>query len=311
MAMGPDAQAERLSAGSIGLWGRLDHLDLAEAMSVVRWCETMGLAAFWTPEVLGREPFVLQAILSGATRSILLGTAIASVYARDAATARAAAATISELSGGRFVLGLGVSHAEFVAGQRRREFGAPIPTMRAYLEAYRAAPYEGSVPFDDPLILLAALRERMLGLAATVGGAFGYYAPVSWVPRARATLDSGWPSGARRPILAVTMPFVATDDPSAARAAGRAYVGRGLALAIYREVLAAQEFGPADLADGGSDRLIDELVAWGSLDQIRQRLDALRAGGADHVALVPLAPSGRILDAHGLEGVASLVDSLR
>ena len=120
--------------GKLGIWSWLDSVSLAEAADFAAALESMGYGALWVPEAVGRDPFVTLAHLFGNTRSLYLASGIANIYARDAMAMKAARQSLDELSGGRLVLGLGVSHAEMVSGLRQQDYGRPVSTMRAYLE---------------------------------------------------------------------------------------------------------------------------------------------------------------------------------
>ena len=145
------------------------------------------------PETVGREPFTALGLLAGETRRIVLGTGIVSIWGHDAESTRMAAMTLAEATGGRFVLGLGVSHPHLAAQAARPRVREPLTRMREFLGAYRSAVYKGPMATPqsgEPPVLLAALRERMLGLAATeADGAFPYlFTPRasrlgSWRPR--------------------------------------------------------------------------------------------------------------------------------
>ncbi|MDQ3870988.1 MAG: LLM class flavin-dependent oxidoreductase, partial [Chloroflexota bacterium] len=154
--------------GRVGVWGHLDSLPTAELVPYVQRVEELGYDALWVPEVVGRDPFTLLGLLAGLTRRIRLGTSIVSVWGRDAQTMRMSAMTLQEASSGRFMLGLGISHAHMAERLHGRRYEKPLSLMRAYLEAYRSARYRGPryEPHPDPPVVLAALRPRMLELAA-------------------------------------------------------------------------------------------------------------------------------------------------
>ena len=155
----------RTRLGPTGVWVNFDALPTADVLRFAGEVEALGYGALWVHETLGREPFALLGALAGTTSRIALGLGIASVYARDAAAAHCGARTIADLASGRFVMGLGVSHRSSV-GVRGHEYGPPIETMTAYLDAYDGAPWT-AVPGAEPPLVLAALGPRMLALAAT------------------------------------------------------------------------------------------------------------------------------------------------
>ena len=289
--------------GHIGAWGHLDSLWIDDARAYVRRIDELGYGALWVPETVGREPFTLLGILSGETRRLVLGTSIVNIWGRDAQATRMSAMTLAEATGGRFALGLGVSHPHLAEKLRGHRFERPLSQMRDYLAAYRAAPYRGPAAADgaaEPPVLVAALRERMTDLAATdADGAFPYLVTAERVAWMRARLDAAADADAR-PILAVTLP-VALD---AGADAGRAYLTPYLRTPTYRASWELQGFEPQDWEAPGSDRLVDAMVAIGSVADARRRIDELHQAGADHVAVIPLSADGTTEHLPTLEALA-------
>ena len=293
----------QLELGRVGVWGHLDSLAAPDAIAYVRRAEALGYATLWVPETVGREPIALLGLLAGATDAINLGTSIVNIWGRDAQATRMAALTIAEASGGRFVLGLGVSHPHLAARLRGHRFERPLSRMREYLAAYRSAIYRGPTAdgAPEPMVLVAALRERMVELAATdADGALPYLVTVERVAWMRGRLDA---AAGGRPLLAVTLPAVigGTDD----REAARAYLKPYLRTPTYQASWELQGFDPSDWEPPGSDRLVDAMVAIGPADLIRERIGAMLAVGADHVAIIPLAPDGATEHGATLEQLAS------
>lgn len=290
--------------GRIGAWGHLDSLGIDEARAYARRVDELGYAALWVAETAGREPFALLAALSGETRSVVLGTSIVNIWGRDAQATRMAAMTLAEATGGRFALGLGVSHPHLAEKLRGHRFERPLSHMRDYLAAYRAAIYRGPMPPDgtpEPLVLVAALRERMTDLAATdADGAFPYLVTPDRVAWMRARLDAAAPD--RHPLLAVTLPVVL--GAGADRDAARAYLTPYLRTPTYRVSWELQGFAPEDWEAPGSDRLVDAMVATGDALQAQRRIQELLAAGADHVAIIPIAPDGTTEQLSTLEALA-------
>lgn len=305
-----ETQPRDLGLGRIGVWGHLDSLPASGLRAYAARVEALGYGTLWVPETVGREPFTLLGLLAGATSSLYLGTSIASIWGRDAQAARMAAETLQEATGGRFVLGLGVSHPHLAQKLRGHTWDRPLEHMRAYLAAYRAAVYKG--PTDPsappPPILVAALRERMLALAATAAdGAFPYLVTADRVAWARARLDAAAEAAGRpRPTLAVTLPVVVEVDPTLAREAARGYLAPYLRTPAYQAAWAAQGFGEQDWQTPGSDHLIDALVAWGAMPELIARVAAFHAAGADHIALIPLDPAGLTEHLPALEALAEV-----
>lgn len=279
--------------GRIGAWGHLDSLSVADARAYARRVEELGFGTLWVPETVGREPFTLLGLLAGATERLVLGTSVVNIWGRDAQATRMAAMTLAEATDGRFVLGLGVSHPHLAEKLRGHRFERPLSHMRDYLAAYRSAIYRGPMPPGDraePLVLVAALRERMAELAATeAGGAFPYLVTADRVAWMRERLDAA--ATGRRPLLAVTLPVV-LSDVSNEREAARAYLGPYLRTPTYRASWELQGFAPEDWEAPGSDRLVDAMVAIGDVGEVRRRIDSLLTAGADHVAVIPVAADG-------------------
>ncbi len=291
--------------GRLGAWGHLDSLPIDAARAYARRVDELGYGTLWVPETVGREPFTLLGLLAAETSQILLGTSIVSIWGHDAQTTRMAAMTLHEASGGRFVLGLGVSHLHLAQKLRGHTFERPLTRMREYLAAYRGAIYRGPmVPGGaEPPVLLAALRARMLALAATeADGAFPYLVTPERVAWTRSVLDAV--ATATRPILAVSMPAVLDIDPNAARAAARGYLTPYLRTPAYQACWAEQGFAEADWEKPASDRLVDAMVAWGDAEALRTRVGELVAAGADHVAVIPVGPDGTTEHLPVLEALA-------
>jgi probable F420-dependent oxidoreductase len=289
--------ARTLDLGRLGVWGHLDSLPVDAACDYARRVEELGFGTLWVPETVGREPFTLLGLLTSGTSSLLLGTSIVSIWGHDPQTTRMAAQTLQEATAGRFVLGLGVSHPHLAERLRGHHFERPLTRMREFLAAYASAVYKGPMADGSPEvpILLAALRERMLSLAATdADGAFPYLVTAERVARMRGALDAAADVAApdRRPLLAVSMPAALSTDPVAARAVGRAYLAPYLRTPTYHASWTLQGFSEADWQKPGSDALVDAMVAWGDVEQLHARVARLTDAGADHVAIIPLAADG-------------------
>ncbi len=286
--------------GRIGVWGHLDTLSATDARAYARRVEELGYGSLWVPETVGREPFTFLGMLAGETSRLVLGTSIVNIWGRDAQATRMGARTLSEATEGRFVLGLGVSHPHLATKLRGHDFERPLTRMREYLAAYRTAIYRGPGSIeDDPPLLIAALRERMTDLAATeADGAFPYLVTPERVAWIRARLDRA--ASDHRPTLAVTLPVVLGDD----RDAARAYLKPYLRTPTYHASWELQGFEAADWQLPGGDRLVDAMVSIGSEADARSRTEALLAAGADHVAVIPIAPDGTTEHLPTLEALA-------
>ena len=234
----------------------------------MREYERLGYRAVWMPESLGsKEVFAHASILLGGSERAIVAPGIASIYARDPMAMANGAKAVAEAFPGRFVLGIGVSHAPSVA-MRGGSYGKPVETMTAYLDGMAAASYAGPEPGEPVPLVLAALGPKMLELAATrTDGAHPYFVPVEHTPIARAALGP-------EPCLAVEMTAVPSTDADDARRIGRAFAKHYLALPNYANNLRRLGWSDEDIANEGSDALIDAVIAWGDVDAIVARVKA-------------------------------------
>jgi probable F420-dependent oxidoreductase len=270
----------RAALGRVGIWSfALQTHPAADERSIVAAYESMGYRATWYPESVGSKEALSHAalLLEGGERMVV-ATGIANIYARDPMAMANGAATLAEAYPGRFVLGIGVSHAPSVE-QRGSIYGRPIERMRAYLDAMEAVDYRGPAPVRPAPLVLAALGPRMLELAAErADGAHPYFVPVEHTRLAREQLG---PS----PVLAVEQAAVLDTDRRRSREVARAFAARYLATANYANNLRRLGWRDEDLAGRGSDRLIDAVVAQGSAATIAARVREHFDAGADHVCI--------------------------
>jgi probable F420-dependent oxidoreductase len=279
------AQRDRLrhQLGRVGAWlTALGMQSAADERAAVGEIEQLGYPALWFGETaVNKEAFVHAAILLAASRQITIATGIASIYARDPSATNAAAQALAEAFDGRFVLGLGVSHAPSVE-LRGHDYGRPVTAMRDYLDAVELAAYRAPPPAEPVPLVLAALRRRMLELARDrAHGAHPYLVTPAHTARARSVLGPD-------PVLAPEQGIVLETDPAQARAIAREHLARYLSLPNYTRSWREDGFGDADLAEGGSDRLVDALIAWGDPEAIAARVRSHLDAGADHVAIQPV-----------------------
>jgi probable F420-dependent oxidoreductase len=201
-----------------------------------------------------------------ATRAIPVATGILNVWRHDPAEVATGTAALGE----RFLLGIGIGHSSNID-----EYKRPLTTMRNYLDALDAA--DPPVPVQRRA--LAALGPRMLELARDrSAGAHPYFVPVEHTRVARAALGDG-------PLLAPELGVVLEPDPERARAIARTHTERYLQLPNYTNNLLRVGLTADDLRDGGSDRLVDAVIAWGDESAIAARVAEHRAAGADHVCI--------------------------
>src|SRR5215467_2768174 len=135
-----------MALGRLGVWASMDAMRADAAAAFAQRVEGWGYGALWVPESRGRNVLVLACLLLANTRTLTVATGIANIYARDAQASVSAQMALAEQSGGRFLLGLGVSHVPLVEGLRGHRYGKPVETMRGYLEAMRRATYAAPTP---------------------------------------------------------------------------------------------------------------------------------------------------------------------
>jgi len=274
---------------NLGRWGVFcftDPLTPAQLTELAQRTEQLGYSALWYPEVLGYESFALGSFLLTRTTRLIVASGIANIYARDATAAKQGQHTLAKLSGGRFVLGLGVSHVPLVEDTRGHQYRSPVATMRAYLDAMNRAAASAPALEEPPPTVLAALGPQMTALAGTrTAGALPYNVTPEHTAQARAILGpESW--------LCVEQKVLLATDASKAREVARQVMAFYLPLPNYCQNWQRLGFSDEDLAQGGSDRFLDAMVAWGNESTIRQRLQAHFEAGASHVCIQALHPDG-------------------
>lgn len=276
-----------MQLGKLGVWSILDAMNSAEIASFAQAVERAGYSALWHAEARGRNSLVTSGWLLANTQKLIVATGIANIYGRDALAMAAARAGLNEQSGGRFLLGMGVSHAPLVDDLRGHHYGKPLAKMRAYLEAMGNAPYDAPPPATSAPMVIAALGPKMLELARDkTDGAHPYNVTPEFTTQARGILgpDS---------LLCVEQMVASVPDAATGRRIARSNLEVYLGLPNYRNNWVRQGFSEADFADGGSDRLIDAMVAWGDDDAICARVQAHWDAGADHVCIQMLSETGK------------------
>ncbi|SNQ52181.1 Oxidoreductase [Frankia canadensis] len=268
--------------GKVGVWsGQFDFSPAGVVREAIAELDELGYPTLWTGEVKGREVLVTASLALATTSRITIATGIAQILARNPLTMTAAHLALTEAFPGRFLLGLGVSHAELMH-IRGAAYTRPLAQMAAYLdemdrmaaEQYRAVP-----PGGVPPRVLAALGPKMLGLARDrADGAHTYFVPPEHTAAAREILGPD-------KLLVPEQAFVLHTDPGEARELARRHTGSYLRLPNYTSNLRRFGFGDDDLADGGSDRLVDTIVPWGDADVLLGRIKEHLDAGADQVAV--------------------------
>ncbi|HWE67067.1 MAG TPA: LLM class F420-dependent oxidoreductase [Acidimicrobiales bacterium] len=290
----------RQRLGRVGTWlGSLQSASADQSRQAARQIEQLGYGSVFSGERIGgKEAFAHQSLLLAATERIVTGTGIANVWSRHAATMQAGADTLEAGYPGRFILGIGISHAPMVDGSGQH-YEKPLAHMVHYLDqmdAARAAMTHSEVPAPR---ILAALRPRMLELARDrADGAHPYFVPPAHTAAAREILGPD-------KLLIPEQAVVLSTRPDEARAIARTHMKLYLTLPNYVNNLRHLGYGDEDLSAGGSDRLVDAIVAWGDEGAIDRRVQEHISGGADHVVLQPLGD----LDS-ALEQLAALAPTL-
>lgn len=247
-----------------------DHRELADAAAEL---EELGFSSLFVPGWLGgSDVFPSFRRLLAATRSLAVVSGVLNVWRR---TPREAAQEFADLERdfpGRFHLGMGLSHAPAL---NPGEFRHPLSRMTTFLDELDV---DGRVPRQRRL--LAALGPRMLDLARErAAGTFPYFVPVEHTRRTRERLGPD-------AVLVVEQSVILETDPSEARDRARqTRMAASLGMPSYRSTLLRLGYGESELEDGGSDRLVDDLIAWGDESAIAERIADHRSAGADHVCL--------------------------
>ncbi|MCW3004546.1 MAG: putative F420-dependent oxidoreductase, family [Conexibacter sp.] len=264
--------------GHLGIWSSelRRHGDDGAVRDAAAELEELGYGALFIPGGTGGDDlFAAVGRLLEATNHAHVITGVINVWMHTAEEVAGAAATLQAAHPGRFLAGLGISHAPLVDAQEPGRYRKPLSAMRAYLDAIDAT----SRPIPADRRLLGALGPRMLDLAAErTAGAHPYFVTTEHTRFARERLGRG-------PLLAVEQAVVLETDPIAARARARRHMEVYLRLPNYVNALLAHGATEDDVRDGGSDRLVDAVVAWGDEDAVAARVAEHRAAGADHVCL--------------------------
>jgi probable F420-dependent oxidoreductase len=287
--------------GSVGVFsGRLQRRPTGEAVSLVNEWEELGYGSVWISESSSaKNVLTFSAVLLGGTKRIAVASAIAVIWNRDPTAMMNAGRTLADAHPERFVLGMGVSHRD-TASSRGHRYDKPLQAMRVYLEEMDAAPYDGHPPEFPALRVLAALGPKMTALAGEMtDGVHPFLSTPEHTAATRATVGRG-------SLVAVEQAVLLTTDAEHARAAARENLDRFLGWPNYRRHVLRLGFDEGDLQNGGTDRLIDALYAWGDETAIQRRAADHIAAGADNVSLQAI-PVGEVDEAETLRRLAPAV----
>jgi probable F420-dependent oxidoreductase len=210
----------------------------------------------------------------------------------------AASKTVAELSNGRFLLGIGVSHRPLVTNLRGHSYDKPYTYMKEYLTRMKAALYRAPEPDEHVPVVLAALHPKMLQLSATeANGTHTYFVPPEHTAKARGAIGP-------KPWICAAQAVILESDPARARTMARTYMKTYVPrLPNYTNNLKALGWKDEDFQNGCSDALVDAIVAWGNEQKIRDRIEAHLRAGATHVCILPIRvdnesmPDPRVMEA--------------
>lgn len=276
----------RKQLGRLGVWSSTEGYAAAAAGDFARRLQEWGYTTLWLPEAVGRDPFVHIAHLSHSADSLLFATGIANLHHRLPGVMMQAANTLGEQTGGRFLLGIGVSHAPMVEGIRKVTYAKPLTTMGEYLAGYDESFYMGPPPAAPVPRLLAALGPKMIELAGEMAdGIHPYWTTPEHTAQARQRI------GAAK-LVCVEQKVVLTDDRELAHETIRLALGYYLGFPNYRNNWLRLGFTDEQI-DGLDPAFLDALVVWGDAETIRARIAEHHDAGADHVCIQAITPASQ------------------
>ena len=288
-----------MELGRVGVWSGALRQASAEVYAAAAELEELGYRTVWFP---GRAPDGLADhihALLGATRSAVVATGIVSVWTHPATRTAAMHHAVTQAYRGRFLLGIGISHQPSVESAGLR-YQRPLEKLSSYLDELDSAP--DPVPIDERI--LASLGPRSLKLARDrSAGTHPYFVPVEHTRVAREAVG---PSK----LVATELMVVLESDPARARAIARPTTQRYLNLPNYTNNLLRLGFSESDFVNGGTDRVVDAIVAWGDVARIAQRVREHHAAGADHVCIQVLTDPADDFSA-AMAGWRTLAPALR
>ncbi|MGY6024566.1 TIGR03620 family F420-dependent LLM class oxidoreductase [Streptomyces spinosirectus] len=269
----------RQTLGRVGVWSmQVRSADRPQVRDAVAELDDLGWRAIWMPGLNGAGALDdVGHLLAAAPRSTVV-TAVLNIWGQSATELSGRLAAFDATYGPRTVVGLGVGDRAGAAA-RGQQYGDPVASMSGYLDQVSA-----QVPAER--LLLGALGARMVDLAAArTAGWHPFLVTPGYVAAQRARVGA-------EPFLAPHQAVVLQSDPAVARDVARAGIGAFIGFPAYQANLRRIGFTDADLVPGGSDRLIDALVAHGDTEAVARRVREHLDAGADHVALHVISPSG-------------------
>ena len=225
---GEQERGQHDRAWKAGVFSFTDTLDKTQLIDLVQRCEQLRYSALWYPEVFSYECFSLGSFLLAHSEELIVASGIANIYARDPTATKQGQHTLGKLSGGRFLLGLGVSHSLLVEDMRGHQYRRPVATMRAYLEGMEKAAAAFPALLEPSPIVLAALGPQMTALGGErTAGVQPYNVTPEHTASARAIIGPDkW--------LCVEQKVLLVAEPSKAREIARQAMAFYLPLPNYR-----------------------------------------------------------------------------
>ena len=284
-------------------------LDANALAALATQVEALGFESVWLLDSFSRDPFLAASFILARTTTLKVGTGVATVYSRDAMAATQARETLSEYYPGRFLMGLGASN-EWIVSVRKGIWAPPVQKMSAYLRDMEEAELAHAKPAQLAPLHIAAHAPGLQNLALKhAQGIFTWILPVENVRQARAHVG---------PDLEVTanIPVILNENPDEVRRIGRAFMTHYIPIPYYQAAYSKIGFGPEDFENGGSDRLLDSIIAWGSPEKSKARDHEYADAGASRVIINPIraaeaAPTGGERDVNadwgGLQRLTNLL----
>jgi F420-dependent oxidoreductase-like protein len=286
-----------------------EHRDLGRAVAAAEEADDLGLTGVWWSGTFGLDPLVLAAVAAGRTTHVGLGTSVLPVWSRHPVGVAQQAMTIQVASGGRFALGVGVSHRPVVESLLGLSFRRPVSRVSEYVDVVRELVAHGRIEHDGDVydlhlsvgpeggrgvpVLMAALGPAMSRAAGRhADGVLTWLAPPQHLANVVTPAVAKGAAAARRavPPIVAQVPAVVSSDLEAVRAAAREAFGLAARLPFHAAVLRRLPVTGADrtLSEGWSDALLDAVVVSGDEDEVAARLREHREAGAAEIAVAPL-----------------------
>ncbi|CAN5557933.1 LLM class F420-dependent oxidoreductase [soil metagenome] len=282
-----------------GIWSsELRYGDPEVAAESAQLLESLGFSALWVPDV-GGDLFESLENLLRATSTVTIAAGILNLWMHEPEVTAERFHAFVEQYGPRVLFGIGVSHAVLIDSVEPDGYRKPLTKTASYLDAIDAA----ANPMPVESRVLAALGPKMLELARTrAGGSHPYLVTAEHTAIVRAALGSG-------PLVAPEQAVVFETDPAEARALAREHLRFYLGLPNYSNNWKRIGFTDEDLLDGGSDRLVDALVAWGDDETIARRIEDHRSAGADHVCIQVISDADTTVPTEQWKRLAAITNS--